>query len=207
MIRFRTLIAVTVVSCLGQAHADTAFALQPTIGVSSSIQAGDPTAMTIGPALLPRDSFVLVPSLRLGIDFSSLLAAVTFSYSTAGVLGHEVDGITRVGLLIEPAVWHSDDARVHMYVLAGAGVVLMAGETSTMVGMTAMSSPFLETGVGLQLGVGGRYAVHPNFDIGLELLVQPDIVPLDAGTFVGSEVMVAFTGTFIAGDRSFPATH
>jgi hypothetical protein len=46
--------------------------------------------------------------------------------------------------------------------------------------MTTKASSFVETGVSFQLGVGGWFAVHPNFAIGLELAVQPDIISLDS---------------------------
>jgi len=187
-----------------QARADVAFALQPTIGVSTSVQPVDTTVASTPTSSLPRESFAMVPSLRLGIDLSSVMILAYGSNSNVGVQGHAVSGITRAGLLVEPVLWRSDDARVGIYLLGGAGAVAMAGATITIDQMMTKSSSFLATGLTFQVGVGGWFAVHPNFAIGLELAVQPDLISLDSGLYVGDETVVSLTGTFVAAERSFP---
>jgi hypothetical protein len=187
-----------------QARADVAFALQPAIGVSTSVQPIDTSVVSTPSSSLPRESFTMVPSLRLGLDLSSLMILAYGSNSNTGVQGHTVSGITRAGLVVEPVLWRSSDERVGIYLLAGAGVVSMAGATVTTDTMTTKASSFVETGVSFQLGVGGWFAVHPNFALGLELSVQPDIISLDSGLYIGDEAVVSLTGTFVAAERSFP---
>jgi hypothetical protein len=187
-----------------QARADVAFALQPAIGVSTSVQPIDTSVVSTPSSSLPRESFTMVPSLRLGLDLSSLMILAYGSNSNTGVQGHTVSGITRAGLVVEPVVWRSSDERVGIYLLGGGGVVSMAGATVTTDQMTTKASSFVETGVSFQLGVGGWFAVHPNFAIGLELAVQPDIISLDSGLYIGDEAVVSLTGTFVAAERSFP---
>ena len=48
------------------------------------------------------------------------------------------------------------------------------------------------------VGVGGSYAVHPNFALGLELAVATrSSISLDSGTYIGDEAIVSVTGTFV----------
>lgn len=188
-----------------RARADAAFALQPAIGVGTSVQPLDTTTATTASSSLPRESFVMVPALRLGIDLQSLAILAYGSNSNAGVQGHAVGGISRFGLLFEPLVWHSDDGRVGLYLLGGGGVVAMAGAKVALDAMmNPTSSSFVATGATFQFGVGGWYAVHPSFAVGLELAVQPDFVSLDSGLYVGDQAIVSVTGTFVAASRGFP---
>jgi 3D (Asp-Asp-Asp) domain-containing protein len=197
---------VSLVVC-AEARADVAFALQPAIGVSTSVQPIDTTVASTPSSTLPRESFTMVPSLRLGIDLSSMMILAYGSNSNTGVQGHTVSGVTRGGLVVEPVLWRSSDARVGIYLLGGAGAVAMAGATITTDQMMTKASSFVATGFSFQLGVGGWFAVHPNFAVGFELAVQPDIISLDSGLYIGDEAVVSFTGTFVAGDRSFPRDH
>jgi len=194
-----------VTSWCAPARADAAFALQPAIGVGTAVQPLDTTTVTTPSSSLPRESFTMVPSLRLGIDLGSLAILAYGSNSNAGVQGHAVGGVTRLGVLVEPLVWHSDDRRVGLYVLAGGGAVAMAGATVTLDAMmNAKSSSFVATGATFQVGVGGWYAVHPSFAVGLELAVEPDLISLDSGLYVGDQAIVSLTGTFVAASRAFP---
>ena len=200
----RTITLVGVLLC-AQARADVAFALQPAIGVGTAVQPIDTTVASSSSSSVPRDSFTMVPALRLGIDLGSVMLLGYGSNSNAGVQNHTVTGITRVGLLVEPVLWRSDDARVGIYLVGGGGLVSMAGATVTIDAMmTAKSTSFVASGPTFVAGVGGWYAVHPNFALGLELAVQPDLVSLDSGLYIGDQASVSVTGTFVAADRSFP---
>ena len=197
--------SLLVTSWCAPARADTAFALQPAIGVGTAMQPPDTTIATTASSSLPRESFTMVPSLRLGIDLESLLILAYGTNSNAGVQGHAVGGVSRLGVLVEPLVRRSDDRRVGLYLLAGGGVVAMAGATVKLDAMmNPMSSSFVATGATFQVGVGGWYAVHPSFAVGLELSVQPDLMSLDSGLYVGDQAIVSLTGTFVAASRAFP---
>ncbi|MEO8845489.1 MAG: hypothetical protein ABI591_24535 [Kofleriaceae bacterium] len=190
-----------------QARGDVAFALQPAIGVGTAVQPVDTSVASTASSSLPRESFAMVPSLRLGIDLTSVMLLVYGSNSNTGVQGHTVSGLTRAGLAVEPILWRSADARVGLYLLGAAGAIAMAGETITIDSMTTKASSFVATGVTFELGVGAWYAIHPNFAVGLELAVQPDLISLDSGLYVGDQAIVSVTGTFVAADRSFPHGH
>jgi len=78
----------------------------------------------------------------------------------------------------------------------------MAGATVALDAMmNPMSSSFVATGATFQLGIGGRYALHPSFAVGLELVVQPDLVSLASGLYIGDQAIVSVTGTFVASSR------
>jgi hypothetical protein len=199
--------SVVGVCVCAEARADVGFALQPAIGVGTSVQPVDTTVSSTAASSVPRESFVMVPSLRLGIDLSSVMILAYGSNSNVGVQNHAVSGVTRVGLLVEPVLWRSDDARVGVYLVGGGGAVAVAGSTVTVDPMMTTANAFTATGVTFQLGVGGWFAVHPNFAVGLELAVQPDFISLDSGLYIGNEAIVSLTGTFVAGDRAFPSGH
>lgn len=203
----RTCLAIAIIGSLtwsSRARADAAFALQPAIGVGTAVEPLNTTTTTTASSSLPRESFTMVPSLRLGIDLQSLAILAYGSNSNSGVQGHAVGGVSRIGMLFEPLVWHSEDGRVGLYLLGGGGVVAMAGATVTLDAMmNPMSSSFVSAGATFQFGVGGWYAVHPNFAVGLELAVQPDFISLASGLYVGDQAIVSVTGTFVAASREF----
>ncbi|MEP6866396.1 MAG: hypothetical protein ABJE66_37605 [Deltaproteobacteria bacterium] len=193
---------VTLVLILGaQARADVAFALQPALGVGTAIDPVNTSAASTASSSIPRESFRMVPALRLGIDVGSLMILGYGSNSNAGVQGHQVSGFTRAGLVVEPVLWRSEDERVGLYLIGGGGIVALAGTTVALDAMRSTS--FTATGATFLVGVGGWYAVHPNFALGLELAVQPDLVSVDSGTYVGDQAVVSVTGTFVAAERSF----
>jgi hypothetical protein len=203
MIRL-ALIVIALTGLASTADAEPAgFMLQPAIAVGTSIQGGDTTS-SAGASAFPRESFTFVPALRFGVQVPHVGLLAFVSYSTAGVQGQVVDGFARVGVLAEPVIWRSADTRARIYLLAGVGAVIV--EASAGGSTTTTPSTFTKAGATLQLGVGGRYDVHPSFGVGLEILAQPDLVPLDGNLYVASEVLVAITGTFVTGHRSFP-TH
>jgi len=105
----RTGLTIAMICSVGwssQARADVAFALQPAIGVGTAVQPLDTTTATTASSGLPRESFVMIPSLRLGIDLESVAILAYGSNSNAGVQGHAVAGMTRLGVLVEPLLWH-----------------------------------------------------------------------------------------------------
>lgn len=200
----RIIVLVGVLSC-AQAQADVAFALQPAIGVGTAIQPIDTAVASTASSSVPRESFTMVPALRLGIDLGSLMILGYGTNSNAGVENHQVSGITRAGVLVEPVLWRSSDERVGLYLIGGGGLLALAGTTVTVdATMSTKANAFTATGATFLVGVGGWYAVHPNFAIGLELAVQPDLVSLDSGLYIGDQAIVSLTGTFVAADRSFP---
>ena len=182
---------------------DVAFALQPAIGVGTTVEPIDTSVASTATSSIPRESFRMVPALRLGLDFESWMLFAYGSNSNVGVQDHQVSGLTRAGVLAEPVLWRSDDERVGLYLIAGGGIVAMAGTTVAINGMGTKASAFTATGFTFLVGVGGSYAVHPNFALGLELAVQPDVISLDSGTYIGDEAIVSVTGTFVAAQRSF----
>ena len=140
----------------------------------------------------------MVPALRIGVDLGSWMVLAYGSNSVAGVQSHQVSGMTRAGILFEPVVWRSDDERVHLYVLGGGGVVALSGTTVSVDPMTGtMTSSFSSAGATFIAAVGGTYAVHPSFAVGLEIAVEPDVVSLDSGTYVANQTVVSITGTFV----------
>lgn len=177
---------------------DLAFALQPALGVGTAVDPVDTSVASTASSSVPREASRLVPALRLGVDFGSLMLLGYGSNSNAGVENHQVSGFTRAGVLIEPVLWRSDDDRVAVYFVGGGGLVAMAGTTVSVDAMmgTRLAS-FTATGATFLVGVGGTYAVHPSFALGLELAVQPDLVSLDSGTYIGDEAIVSITGTFV----------
>ncbi|HEY6033682.1 MAG TPA: hypothetical protein VIV58_05460 [Kofleriaceae bacterium] len=176
---------------------DLAFTLQPAIGVGTAVDPIDTSVASTASSSVPRESSRLVPALRLGIDFGSLMLLGYGSNSNAGVQNHQVTGFTRAGVLVEPVLWRSDDDRVGVYLLAGGGLVAMAGTTVSVDAMMGTKfNSFTATGATFLVGVGGTYAVHPNFALGLELAIQPDLVSLDSGTYIGDQAIVSITGTF-----------
>ena len=183
---------------------DLAFALQPALGVGTAVDPIDTSVASTASSSVPRESFRMVPELRLGVDFGSLMLLGYGSNSNAGVQNHQVSGFSRAGVLFEPVLWRSSDDRVAVYFIGGGGLVAMAGTTvSVDAMMNAKFSSFTATGETFLVGVGGSYAVHPNFALGLELAIQPDFVSLDSGTYIGDQAVVSVTGTFVAADRSF----
>src|SRR3569832_1194251 len=140
MLRILTLVLL---SC-AVARADVAFALQPAIGVGTSVT-------TTASSSVPRESSRMVPTLRLGVDFGSLMLLGYGSNSNAGVQNHQVSGFTRAGVLLAPVLWRSGDARV---AVAGTSVLVDA-----MMG-TKFNS-FTATGATFFAGVGGSYAGRP----------------------------------------------
>jgi len=183
---------------------DLAFALQPALGVGTAVDPIDTSVVSTASSSVPRESFRMVPELRLGVDFGSLMLLGYGSNSNAGVQNHQVSGFSRAGFLFEPVLWRSSDDRVAVYFIGGGGLVAMAGTTvSVDAMMNAKFSSFTATGETFLVGVGGSYAVHPNFALGLELAIQPDFVSLDSGTYIGDQAVVSVTGTFVAAERSF----
>ena len=199
----RLLFTLAVLLC-GRARADVAFALQPGLGVGTAVQPIDTTTASSASSSVPRESFLMVPTLRLGIDLGSVMILAYGTNANTGVEGHQVVGITRAGALVEPTLWRSHDGRVAMYLVAGGGLVTLSGATVTINAMMTKASSFVSPGVTFVAGVGGSYAVHPNFAIGLELAVQPDFVSLDSGLYIGNQAIVSVTGTFLTGDRTTP---
>ena len=183
---------------------DLAFALQPALGIGTAVDPIDTSVASTASSSVPRESFRMVPELRLGLDFGSWMLLAYGSNSNAGVQNHQVSGFSRAGLLAEPVVWRSSDERVGIYLVAGGGLVAIAGTTvSVDAMMNAKFNSFTATGETFLIGVGGWYAVHPSFALGLELAIQPDIVSLDSGTYIGDQAVVSVAGTFVAADRSF----
>jgi len=183
---------------------DLAFALQPALGVGTAVDPIDTSVASTASSSVPRESFRMEPALRLGVDFGSLMLLGYGSNSNAGVQNHQVSGFSRAGILVEPVLWRSSDDRVAVYFIGGGGLVAMAGTTvSVDAMMNAKFNSFTATGETFLVGVGGSYAVHPNFALGLELAIQPDFVSLDSGTYIGDQAVVSVTGTFVAADRSF----
>lgn len=177
---------------------DLAFALQPAIGVGTSVDPIDTSVASTASSSVPRESSRLVPALRLGADFGSLRLLAYGSNSNAGVQNHQVSGFTRAGVLLEPILWRSDDDRVELYFIGGGGLVAMAGTTVAVDAMMGTKfNSFTATGATFFAGVGGSYAVHPNFALGLELAIEPDLVSLDSGTYIGDQAIVSVTGTFV----------
>jgi len=194
MLRILTLVLL---SC-AVARADVAFALQPAIGVGTSVEPLDTSVTTTASSSVPRESSRMVPTLRLGVDFGSLMLLGYGSNSNAGVQNHQVSGFTRAGVLLEPVLWRSDDDRVAIYFIGGGGLVAVAGTTVSVDAMMGTKfNSFTATGATFFAGVGGSYAVHPNLALGLELAIEPDLVSLASGTYIGDQAIVSVTGTFV----------
>ncbi len=204
----RLFVSLAMLSCAlllpARSDADVAFALQPGLGVGTAVQPIDTTTASSATSSVSRESFLMVPSLRLGIDLGSVLILAYGSNANAGVQDHQVVGITRAGALVEPTLWRSHDGRVAMYLVAGGGLVTLSGATVSISAMRPTASSFVSPGVTFVAGLGGSYAVHPNFAVGLELAVQPDFVSLDSGLYFGNQTIVSVTGTFLTGDRTTP---
>lgn len=148
----------------------------------------------------------MVPALRIGVAVGDLMVLAYGSNSVAGVQGHQVNGVTRAGILFEPVVWRSDDERVRLYLLGGGGFAAISGTTVSVDPMMGtMSSSFSSAGATFVAGVGGSYAIHPSFALGLEIAVEPDIISLDSGTYIGNQTVVSLTGTFVARGADVPS--
>src|SRR3569832_1755118 len=93
MLRILTLVLL---SC-AVARADVAFALQPAIGGGTSVEPLDTSVTTTASSSVPRESSRMVPTLRLGVDFGSLMLLGYGSNSNAGVQNHQVSGGARAG--------------------------------------------------------------------------------------------------------------
>lgn len=193
-----------IVGCLvvlsANARADVAFAIQPTVGVGTAVDPVDTSVASTSSSVVPREAFRMVPALRIGIDVGSLMVLAYGSNSVAGVQSHQVSGLTRAGILFEPAVWHSDDERVHLYLVGGGGIVAISGTEVSVDAMGTMTSSVSSAGATFVAGIGGSYAIHPNFALGLEIAVEPDVISLDSGTYIGNQTVVSLTGTFVARD-------
>src|SRR3569832_451092 len=187
MLRILTLVLL---SC-AVARADVAFALQPAIGVGTSVT-------TTASSSVPRESSRMVPTLRLGVDFGSLMLLGYGSNSNAGGQNHQVSGFTRAGVLLEPVLWRSDDDRVAIYFIGGGGLVAVAGTSVSVDAMMGTKfNSFTATGAAFFDGVGGSFAVHPNLALGLEIAIEPYLVSLASGTYIGDQAIVSVTGTFV----------
>lgn len=198
-----------IVGCLlvlsASASADVAFAIQPTVGVGTAVDPVDTSVASTASSVVPREAFRMVPALRIGVDLGSWMMLAYGSNSTAGVQGHQVNGLTRAGILFEPVVWRSDDERVRLYVVAGGGIAAISGTSVSVDAMGTVASSFSSAGATFIAGVGGSYTIHPSFAIGLEIAVEPDVISLDSGTYVANQTVVSLTGTFVTRSSQTPA--
>jgi hypothetical protein len=196
---FRVALVTVALFAARAAHAADrpGFVLQPTLGIGTAISPGDNTTQKVEPSTV---GFALVPGLRFGVHLRPVEIMASVSYSSAGTSGVFLNGLTRITALAEPNIWRSEDERVSLYVLVGAGVEI--SQRATTVG-TQVQGVDAEGAI-IQIGIGGKYALHPNFAIGLELSATPEFFPLDGDKlFVRSDVLVSVTGTFTTGKRAW----
>jgi hypothetical protein len=150
------------------------------------------------------------PGMRLGVSFRPLAVAVDASFAASGLLGNSSAAAMVLSLDVEPHLWHSEDGRDRLYLLAGPGVALITLTSNTLAstgGNSATASPqggcvgcaSTATALGLKVAAGGSHFFDAHFAVGLELGVKAGMAVSTPTLLIDTSAYVALVGTFATG--------